>query len=206
MKELAEKMLPYIPLFITNLAKCLTGPKTFVRSALAKDEALKQSLIFFGMSVAMTFILNFPARKPGEDFWPTVANLGALMLAIAVIWALGIYLSWRIVGGKADFDPTLTIHLYYLGTFFPVFSMYMFASDGMQIADKSANASTPLDVIAFVCMVSWIIVSWGAYRELNGLTRWRSLLAAVVCGLMVLPGWKVVESIGAWLRSTRLDA
>jgi hypothetical protein len=83
--------------------------------------------------------------------------------------------------------------------------MYMFASDGMQIASKSVAASVPLDVLAFFCMVSWIIVSWGAYRELNGLTRLRSAIAGIACFLMVIPGWKVVEAIGAWLRSTRVD-
>ena len=44
-------------------------------------------------------------------------------------------------------------------------------------------------IVGFLFITSWGILAWGAYRELNGLSKWRSFIALTI---MVPLGWGII--------------
>jgi hypothetical protein len=43
----------------------------------------------------------------------------------------------------------------------------------------------------------WLFFAWGAYRELNGLSKTRSFVAFVIMGVLNLPIFAIVDFVGS---------
>jgi hypothetical protein len=51
--------------------------------------------------------------------------------------------------------------------------------------------------VGFVLVSAWFFIGWGAFRQLNALSKWRSFAAAVIYGLFAIPAGAAVVFISA---------
>ena len=72
-------------------------------------------------------------------------------------------------------------------------------ADAMKIIEILVNSDSlalqianHIGLFGFGVLFIWSIIAWGAYRELNGLSRWRSLAALVISGVLEIPSLAVL--------------
>jgi hypothetical protein len=145
----------------------------------------------------------------------------ALLLVQFVLFGILVFcssailqLSWRLVGGRADFSRYLSINSYYWGVssvlviclvlaalgVLKIFDPHILellrkaaAGDiGPLLASKPRN-NPPLRAAAWILLIGnllllvWTYAFWGAYREINNATRLNSLLAFCISSIIFIP-------------------
>src|SRR6516162_1516809 len=102
MKDLLEKILSYLPVYIPDLIHIVSRPKHFVAERNKGNEGdLIKAFTFLGVSLAIFFILQAPVTTLGRSLLNDTASRGILYLLSIVVFSAVLLLSWRIVGGKA---------------------------------------------------------------------------------------------------------
>jgi len=206
MKDLLERILSYLPVYIPDLVRIVSGPKRFVAERNRGDEGeLIKALTFFGVSLAIFFILQADVTVRGRGFVTDVGIHGTLNLLSVVIFSAIIRIAWKIVGGKAGYRGFLITSLYYVGvlllgigiaTIFFTGILRLFYPDAyawfiQYLVAPSLDGALNLDprlyggfvvagtgfLILAVLTSAWGLIGWGAYRELNQLPRSRSYAA-----------------------------
>jgi len=215
MKDLLEKILAYLPGYILDLARILSGPKQFVAERNKGDEGdLVKAFTFLGVSLSIFFILQggFVAV---QKFLTNAIMDGILYLLFIAIFSAIIQLCWKIVGGKAEYQRFLITSSYYVGVLsigFALGSLFFIGILRMLFPDAytwfvkfiqapSVPAALNQDpsvsigiLLAFITFVAvmfltfvWALIGWGAYRELNQLSRPRSFMALLLTILLSSP-------------------
>src|SRR5262249_27538408 len=87
------------------------------RAHQAKGELVK-AFTFFGVSLSIFFLLQADITVRGRGFETDSVIHGILHLLSVVIFTAVVRLSWRIVGGKAEYQGFLITTLYYVGVLF----------------------------------------------------------------------------------------
>ncbi len=212
MKDLLEKILSYLPVYIPDLVRIISSPKHFVAERNKGSEGdLIKAFTFLGVSLSIFFILQ--AGVPGKDFLTDTAIHGILYLLFVVIFSAVLWLSWKIVGGKANYQSFLITSSYYVGVlsigfaigalcftgilrmFYPDayawFVKFVAAPSLWAAYDPRFTKSVLVAFTGFLTIASptsvWGFVGWGAYRELNQLPRSRSCAALFLTILFSLP-------------------
>jgi hypothetical protein len=205
-KDLIEKVLSYIPTYLQTFAAVLVRPKVFAATQRG-DEATKfrDGLVFLGISILVQILLAWNRLPPEREIYETAATQA---LVVAVSMALGmaqLLIAWRLVGGKAPAINFAIIYCYFVGVWMVSLSVSLVIGLGFfkfldrplydaYIASLHAHTPEPLGLatstgyrwLIFIftagCVLVgiWMVIAWGAWRELNGLGRWRSLIAALV--------------------------
>lgn len=213
MKELMEKILTYLPRYLMEFGSLVSEPKRFMaQKNTTEEDTFVQSLLFLGISLVLVVIMTAPLLPPGKDLW---AHLGtqAVGCAVAVsLVAVALRIAWRLVGGKATVRSFVVTYAYFFGVMSLVFTVFQLLGEGVfkvlapdlygQVIQAKLNkqptpdlsdSSVPLIssvvlVAGFFALSVWGLVAWGAYRELNGLTKRRSFVALMIAGLL---GWPI---------------
>jgi len=104
MNDLIKLIFAQIPKYITNFVNLISRPKRFVRERnQIDDESLTEALTFLGITFVLSLIITSPLRSEGVNLWQHVAARGLLIVIAVTVNAAVLRLSWRLVGGKADF-------------------------------------------------------------------------------------------------------
>jgi len=211
MKDLLEKILSYLPVYIPDLMRLLGGPKKFVAERNKGSEGdVAKAFAFLGVSLSIFFILQ-GSLVAANVFLTNAIVYGVLYLLFVGIFSGIIQLCWKIVGGKAMYQRFLVISSYYVGVFslglavgslFFIGILRLFSPDAYAwfvkfiAAPSLQNAYNPdpgiavafmaFLFVAFLTLV-WEFIGWGAYRELNQLSRFRSCAALFLTVLFSVP-------------------
>ena len=219
MKAILEA-LAYMPRYLTDLGSVLAGPKRFIAGRNARaEETFRQSLMFLLYSVVVVCLLQAPLLPAGTHIGLFVAGKAALALVTVCLFAVSLRVAWAVVGGRSTLRSFFVTYAYFAGAFSVVWVLFVLVAEGVvkvfepefYAVANDANL-TPKDRIgkltelrvgpgldaAFAILVAgvvvagtWGLIAWGAYRELNGLGKWRSVGAFMV---LVLLAW-VVNSV-----------
>jgi hypothetical protein len=216
MKDLLEKILAYLPVYIPDLIQLVSGPKRFVaeRNRGQEGDAMK-AFTFLGISLAIFFALQAPLVASGKEFLSDTGGHGLLYLFFVVAFSAIVRLSWRIVGGKADYQRILVTSSYYAGIvaiglalailcsmgilrmFYPesyaLFIRFVATSNLREVSAAGPRvlrgilvAFATFAVVTLPTLV-WGLIGWGAYRELNQLPRSHSSVALLLTIVLSLP-------------------
>ena len=222
MKDLIAKMLAALPAYARQLIELLSAPKNFVKNKnLDSPTAITQALTFFAISFALAAIAQIP-------FLPQVHDKEVIIGVLAIVSGFGLALnvailalSWKIVGGKLAWKKYLVSSCYvgsvssllFLGVFLlaagifssldPVLYKQVSAGVVVDLDDWSASYKAYLIIlgVGFLAVYIWILGVWGAYRKLNQLSRWRSVVAFAIFFVLSLPTLLIQMFMGGSLFS-----
>lgn len=211
MKEIIDAALVQIPRYFTDLLDVSMGPKRFVvRQCANETEPVNEAFTFLGITLLADLLLQLPLVPAKENLLlklATFAVTGGLML-LATLAALRI--AWMVVGGTANMKRLFVCTAYLLAPMLFIMVAFFLVGDvmfriinpeGYQLLRINPFAELPDSAIEkggfFVCMVflvlglaagyAWFFVAWGAYRILNGVSRFRSAIAFFIYNLISIP-------------------
>jgi len=212
MKELIEKILAYLPQYLTDFGSLISGPKRFMAEKNTKaEDTFVQSLVFLGVSLVLVVVMTAPLLPPGKDLWTYLVAEAVMFLLGVSLYAVALRVAWRLVGGKATVRSFFVTYAYFFGALVVVITVFMLLSEGVfkvlapdlyaQVIEAKLNkqpmpdvsgSSVPLVsffilVVGFFLGSVWGFVAWGAYRQLNDLSKWRSFVALMISGLLAWP-------------------
>ena len=217
MKDLLEKLIGLIPAYFDDLLPLVSGPKRFIAKRLSSDEpAMQKALIFLAVSFLIGWVLKTPFVR-GDPFLElgtdgafvliyVMTYGGALYLAwriaggraeiqkfltihfyyAGVLKLIETSLYLGIMGTIRAADPALFKEIYdaayggNLASFFIKNSERLLASPGYRL-------SLWVQFVGYGAMLTWIFVGWGAYRELNQLSKARSIMAGLLFFVFCFP-------------------
>lgn len=225
MKELLEKLLGFIPAYLRELALLLGGPKRFMSARnTGSDTDLNSSLMFMGITICLVFILQAPLLDKDIDIWIRLGSGLIQTLSAVLIFAFVLRLAWQLVGGRAKFERFFIAYAYYFSAVLLLLVLVSLCADGiiksldpslyeiLRSGDQQAiGQSNPLTSSAYLWSLSvlalglvltsiWSFIGWGAYREINGLSKARSAGAFLIAGIINWPAIALVFFIGHALR------
>ncbi len=213
MEKLLEPLLKFIPDYINRLIGLISKPKSFILSLdLNSPGLLQKSLAFYVLSMIIALIVQIPLIpvKDGQ-YILTLFALAAISLLFFFVGVTLLLLCWRIVGGKADFKTMVIAfgHVASISTYiwlifgfisegiFKLFSPILFNQlrtseiDPYELVHNDAvHASWAILAMGFVVVYIWVFVVWGAYRQLNSVSKLRSAIAYalyIMLSILALP-------------------
>jgi hypothetical protein len=213
MKDLIEKIVAYLPQYLVDFGSLFSAPKRFIaRKNTTAEETFGQSLLFLGVSIVLVVIMTAPLLPPGKDLWTYVGATAVTLLVGVSLSAIALRLAWHLVGGKATIRSFFVTYAYFSGPVIVVFTFFQLLGVGVfkvlapelytQVIEAQTNkqplpdlSGSSVPLISFFILVAgllflsvWGLVAWGAYRELNGLGKWRSSVALLIMGPL---GWAI---------------
>ena len=204
MAEIALRFLRYLPRYLREFGSLLSGPKRFMsRKQIHTERSFIDSLHFLILSLVITVAARAPLLPPEADLWVFFGSQSVLCLMSVVLFSLSLRLSWRIVGGKAVFRSFFVACAYFFGVIFVIFVFVTLTAEGVfkffdlefykavRDAIKDGTPRPTIDeplkyilgailAIEHIALAIWYITGWGAYRQLNGLSKRRSLAALLI--------------------------
>jgi hypothetical protein len=220
LKELLERLVTLVPAYFADLVQFTAGPKRFLTK---RTRTWNDGLTFLAISFLLTFIVQLPLSR--TDPLLDAATSAAFVLFYVVLYGYAVLLSWRAVGGTAPIERFFAIHFYVAGVLKLILSaVFMTAMGLIRMGDPSAyeemnnaiysgnvlwfvtNAERfayqpvwqmagALAVIGVLAMLAWILTIWGAYREVNRLSKTRSAVAFVIFCAACVPIYIVTSII-----------
>jgi hypothetical protein len=212
MKDLIDKILKYLPQYLMDFGLVFSGPKQFIaaKNVVAAD-ALADAMLFLGISVALGLIMTAPLQPPGKDFWTHVGSHSVGILITVVLAATIVRVSWWIVGGRASAQSFFVTYAYFFGVMLVVLIGVLLVSEGLykvfepelyQQVITARQKKLPMPdlsgkvvpivamavfIVGYLIMSFWAFLGWGAYRQLNGLSKLRSFCALMITGILTWP-------------------
>jgi hypothetical protein len=207
MKELIDKLIAAIPVYVRQMIELLRNPREFIGQIdLESDDAVKEALTFLAISFGLAFIAQIPLlpeKQNKEVLFGAAAVMAALSFAVSILLLL---VSWKVVGGKMTFKKFITVTSYFSGVstllllIFTLLGQGLFSGIDPESARQGAAGGymDPVDLmksagyqaflllfaVGFVVVFIWIFRIWGTYRELNQVSKVRSIIAFVVYMLL----------------------
>jgi hypothetical protein len=176
-----------------------------------------QGLLFLCISYLFTFVLSRSLAPTGKSqLQEFVTDVPYFLLDVA-LFGYGAYLAWRAVGAKPPVLKFVTVHFYVGGvTQFIKTGAAMAVMGALRLSDPTVadavqtairtgdfawfhantdrllgGAAAPIAALSSVVLVSalgfWVVVAWGAYRNLAGVSNRRSICAFLLfCAFSLL--------------------
>lgn len=212
MKELLEKILLYLPQFLSDCGAIIAGPKTFVLKKV-KSEKLSKSkeyFLFLALSVAVITIISMLYPIQNEIYTTLARNLVLVFVGFAG-YSLAVRGAFWIVGGRAPYETFFAVYTYISSPMLLICCIFGLVSNGIFrfldpdaydalskasslgarnqiISDSSAaNIFYICVAIGFGLIFLWSYVCWGAFREINHVSRTRSFVAFVLAWIFAQP-------------------
>jgi hypothetical protein len=219
-KELLERLVTLVPAYFADLLRLTTGPKRFLSK---RTRTWTDGLLFLAVSFLLTFVMQLPLSR--TDPLLEGAAEAAFVLGYVVLYGYAVFFSWRAVGGRAPIERFFAIHFYVAGVLKIIMSVtFMIVIGVLRMADPAAyeemnkavyagnalwfvtNADRLIDqpawqsamaitLIGLSAMLAWLWTIWGAYREVNRLSRLRSTVAFVIFCAACVPIYIVTSII-----------
>ncbi len=221
MKDLLEKLIGLIPAYFDDLLPLVSGPKRFIAKRLSSDElAMQKALIFLAVSFLIGWVLKIPLLR-GDPFLElgtdsafvliqVMAYGGALYLAwriaggsaamqkfltihfyySGILKLIETSLHLGIMGTIRAADPALFKEFYdvaYSGNM----ASFVIKNSERLLANPGYRLSLWVQFVGYGTLLTWIFVGWGAFRELNQLSKVRSIMA----GLLFFVFWFPVTAL-----------
>jgi hypothetical protein len=213
--------------YFADLTGLMSGPKRFLAAHQAnRGTALEDGVRFLAISCLLTFVLELPLGR-GNPLLGILTDASAVT-TVVLLFGCAVYAAWRLAGAAAAMHQFLTIHFYLSGVLKLIQTGSYVMAYGVLKADpalyeevRTGTASGNLLWIAtsgerlfghriiqlfvlvivagFGAMLMWAIVGWGAYRQLSGLPRSRSLLAFILFCILCVPVYIVTVLLAAAL-------
>ena len=176
------------------------------------DTVIGRAFAFLGVSIFLVVTAQAPLLAPGDNLLIRAGSTGIISLIVVSLWAVALRVAWWMVGGRAPTRSFLMVSSYFFGTLLVVISILSLivegfvkvfdpevystlqeaAREGKSFWEHSSllqNVDSPVLRIAawtfalsYAALSLWGFIVWGAYRNLNGLGRWRSFLALIFMG------------------------
>ena len=217
MSDLVNDAVKLGPAYVSDLISLVQQPKQFVARRVSADPApIKDALIFLAISFALSWIIkiSFLRSEPWLELLPDAAfvllEVLAYGAAVSLAWRAvkgraelqkifvvhfyysGVFLMlmgvWFMVlmGIMRAADPGLYADMWeavYDG------SMLTFVQERVDQISESPVAVPMASAMLFglMALIAWVFVGWGAYRELNHLSRARSATAATIFVALSVP-------------------
>jgi hypothetical protein len=216
MKDLLEKLVGLVPAYFEDLLPLVSGPKGFVAGRLVRERAMQGALTFLAVSFSIAWILKIPFLRGdpllelGTDGVFFLVNVMAYGTALFAAWRLvggradiqnfltvhfyyssivnfidtAVFLC--IMGTMRAVDPLLYKDFYDAVTGGKMAS-FMIENSERLLANPAYRLSLGLRAAGFVAFLTWMCVGWGAYREINQLSKVRSTVAGLLFLAFCLP-------------------
>jgi hypothetical protein len=229
MKEFLEKILVSIPNYLLVFGAVFSGPKKFIAERrMNAIEEWVDALVFLAISSALTVLTGTLVQASGRDLWTALGRYALLVLFAVSLSAVTIRIAWWLVGGRASVVSIFIAYAYTCGVALVLFSVFDLLADGIlkaldpnlyaKIIAKQASLSKATEStawwvsiaifgIGFAFVDIWGFIAWGAFRQLNGLTKTRSFFAFMISTILLLPVTAAVYfvAVGLGLGSTGPD-
>lgn len=208
MKDLIQKILSYLPQYLMDFGALFSGPKRFMAQKNTRaEDTFDQSLLFLGVSLVLVVVMTAPLLPPGGDLWTHVGASAVTYLLTVTLSAIALRLAWRLVGGRATVRSFFVTYAYFFGVMVVVFTFFALLGEGVfkvfapelygQVIEAKLQkqpmpdlSGSSLPLVTFLILVAgyvfisvWGFVAWGAYRELNRVSKGRSFLALMIMGV-----------------------
>ncbi len=205
MNDFIMKFIAFIPQYLLDFGAVFSGPKRFVASRNIEPKANLQPALIFGIvSLAIFVLLSLPLLPPNTDLWVFLADIAIVGLFVVTIAAGAIHLAWFIVGGRAPFGGFFITFMYYFGVIFvlegafnllgfgvfralapDLYTQLHFAiTHGTPQPNLSQNKFWHINLLirgaGIIFADIWALCGWGAFRQLNALTKPRSAAAFAI--------------------------
>jgi hypothetical protein len=230
MQDFLKELAAAIPAYFEDLVLLVSGPKRFAADRIAKHHhPLKKSLIFLCISFLIVSVLLLPLGPSdpwpliGSAAIFTLFYTFAYAAVMHVAWrlvggvasfrkVLPIYLYFAGVlellmvitflataGAMKAVDPATykeLIDAIQGGNYF------LFLNENMDrlLASRALRVGMPIELLCYCAILIWFIAGWGAYRQLHGVSRLRSVIAGILFLLFSLPVTAVVSIIASLLQ------
>lgn len=215
---IGKRLLTYPITYIQELFELISGPKRFVAQRRAEGTlTLERAFGFFALSTLILWSVSPYTTNIIRDILFVHVNV--------VSYGLCILFAWRLVGGTAKLLDYLPILFYYSPIFFFLLiisnriwlgllrisheELYRNVIEAANIGNitfgielsKTANPYVIVFGVLFYILItfSWFIAGWGAYRVLNGASRRRSVLAAVLFLALGVPIFGILGLVASAL-------
>ena len=204
MKDLIEIIVKGLADYVPVLAAIVATPRQSIRKFLGEgDEALSRALAFCGLTLAIGLVLQGPLAESDQDFTTYAGSLLALRIFAVVSFAGFVVMFFRLFGGKGDYLSTLCAGLYIISPiylFLVITNLIMLGvmtrydpeiatiwRSGLPLTEAQIEAFVELApslAIGFLVLqllqifisTVWFLRCWGVYREIHGVSRFRSAL------------------------------
>lgn len=217
MKEILEKLIGLVPAYFETLFSLLTGPKRFIAERLTQDEsAMKEALVFLAVSFALGWILKLPMVRGdpllqlGAEGAFVLSYVLAYGLALHLAWRIaggrsslqkvltihfyfaGVFLLLMtllflgMMGTIRAIDAALFKELHDAAHGGDLAGFLMANRDRL-LESAAYRMSLLVQLAGLGAMLAWVVAGWGAYRELNCLSRWHSIGAGLLFLAFCLP-------------------
>jgi hypothetical protein len=215
--NLLEKVVAIGPGYLSDLLSLIQQPKRFVASRVSKDPVLiRDALAFLTISFALGWIvkMSFLRSAPWLEVLPDAAfvlmEVLAYGAAVCLAWRVvqgraelqkifvihfyysGVFLLLMAVwfmlltGIMRSADPVF--YAAYMEAIHSGTLLSFVQEREVQATQSPAAIPTALGVIAGAsAAMAWVFAGWGAYRELNRLSKLRSAIAATVFVVLWFP-------------------
>lgn len=217
-----KMVLTYFPRYLVDYGSAISGPKKFMaQKNTVSEETFRDSLLFLGVSTVLSIFATLPLVPDGTDLKIFIGSNAVAVVLIVSLFAVVLRLAWRLVGGKAGVRSFFVTYAYFAGVMMVVFVVFQLLGIGIlkvfdyelysqlnranqesqPVPDIWGNsvflASFAVRMAGLLIIGCWGFVTWGAYRELNELNKWRSFAAFILTGLFVLPVMAIVFLVNA---------
>ena len=212
MKDILKIIVKYIPTYSNDFLSLAGSPKQFISSRNTEniENNLANALAFLGITLCLIWLLQAPLIEK-DEFFARFASALVLLLLNVVLFSAAVRLSWSIVGGKASLKAFIITYAYFTsGLIFIITIFFMISSGITKVLSPdlfeillTQNPQTILDadlfadtgfVVGFCFLVAgliigniWGLIGWGAFRQLNGLSKKHSLGALFLVSFFSLP-------------------
>ena len=208
-----ETILHHLLRYLADFGSLVTGPKRFIAQKNTRaEDTFGESLIFLGISLGLGLFLTVSLNLFWGDFWlHTLLHIVTDLLFVSLC-AIALRLAWRLVGGKASVRSFFVTYAYFAGTMIVIFYVisllgegvflvfapdlhYPFFTEEIEVAFEQSSIFIVAVIIiggGMLLLFLWSILAWGAYRVLNGLSKWRSLVAFTIMVPIIWGGSKAI--------------
>src|SRR4029077_6567663 len=113
MKEILEKILLYLPRFLSDCGSIIAGPKTFVLKKV-ETEALvesKEDFLFLALTVAVITIVSMLYPNHGEIYATLARNFVVIFVGF-IGYSLAVRGAFWVAGGRAPYETFFAAYTY----------------------------------------------------------------------------------------------
>jgi hypothetical protein len=225
MTELSEKVVGYLPQYLTELGLLLIGPKRFISDRNANtDENFRNSLLFLALSLSAAVLMQWISVPSSEDNWKSLTSVAVSGMLFVILCVTVIWCAFFIVGGRAPFRPFLISYCYPAGFGVVFFAVSQLFSLGIFKQFDPANYQIMLDAVrqrskppdlsdnnvylvaqvvryaGAIFVMVWSLWVWDVYREISGVSARRSGIAFFLTGVLFFPAMAIANFIVAALE------
>jgi len=212
MKEILEKTLSYLPQYFSDCGSIIVGPKTFVLNKVASEKLFesKEYFLFLAPTVAIITIVSmlYPVH---DEIYTELAKNFVLIFIDFVGYSFAVRGAFWLAGGRAPYEKFFAAYTYIASPMLLVNYLIALISNGLfRLLDPKAYDALPkagslaarsqiisdsaaayvvytFSAIDFCLIVLWSYMCWGAFREINHLSKARPAVAFVIGWTLAVP-------------------